>query len=60
MSKMPRIYAESTIERMYRKLALPDETIKLLFDYISAMANLYQLLPLKDACRYCAVIFRTR
>ena len=26
MSKMPRIYAESTIERMYRKLALPDET----------------------------------
>lgn len=49
MSKMPRIYADSTIERMYRKLALPDETIKLLFNYLSAMANLYQLLPLKDA-----------
>ena len=49
MSKMPRIYAESTIERMYRKLALPDETIGLLFDYLSAMSNLYQLLPLKDA-----------
>lgn len=49
MKKFPRIYAESTITRMYKKLALPQETISLLHDYFDAFANLYQVLPLKDA-----------
>lgn len=33
MKKFPRMYAESTIARMYKKLALPEETI-LLFTII--------------------------
>ncbi|MDY4586985.1 MAG: SEC-C metal-binding domain-containing protein [Oscillospiraceae bacterium] len=49
MSKFPRIYAASTIERMYKKLTLPPETTALLFDYFTAMANFYEVLPLKDA-----------
>lgn len=49
MSRFPRIYAESTIARMNKKLALPQETMSLLYDYFEAFANLYQLLPLKDA-----------
>ena len=49
MSKFPRIYAESTITRMYKKLGLPDETVSLLHDYFDAFSNLYQVLPLKDA-----------
>lgn len=49
MKKFPRIYAESTITRMYKKLALPEETISLLHDYFDAFANLYKVLPLKDA-----------
>lgn len=49
MSRFPRIYAESTIARMNKKLALPQETMSLLYDYFKAFANLYQLLPLKDA-----------
>ena len=51
MSRFPRIYAESTITRMNKKLALPQETMSLLYDYFEAFANLYQLLPLKDAYR---------
>ena len=49
MSRFPRIYAESTITRMNKKLALPQETMSLLYDYFEAFANLYQLLPLKYA-----------
>ena len=49
MKKFPRIYAESTITRMYKKLALPQETIALLHDYFDAFSNLYQVLPLRDA-----------
>lgn len=49
MSKFPRMYAESTITRMYKKLGLPDETVSLLHDYFDAFSNLYQVLPLKDA-----------
>lgn len=49
MSKFPRVYAESTITRMYKKLGLPDETVSLLHDYFDAFSNLYQVLPLKDA-----------
>lgn len=49
MSRFPRVYAESTIARMNKKLALPQETMSLLYDYFEAFANLYQLLPLKDA-----------
>ena len=48
MSRFPRVYAESTIARMNKKLALPQETMSLLYDYFEAFANLYQLLPLKD------------
>lgn len=49
MSRFPRVYAESTIARINKKLALPQETMSLLYDYFEAFANLYQLLPLKDA-----------
>ena len=49
MSRFPSIYAESTINRMYKKLALPEKTVRLLFDYFSAMAALYEVLPLRDA-----------
>lgn len=49
MKKLPRIYAESTITRMYKKLALPQETIALLHDYFDAFSNLYQVLSLRDA-----------
>lgn len=49
IKKFPRIYAESTITRMYKKLALPQETISLLHDYFNAFSNLYQVLPLSDA-----------
>lgn len=49
MSKFPRMFAESTIARMYKKLGLPDETVSLIYDYFDAFANLYQVLPLKDS-----------
>lgn len=51
MSRFPRMFAESTIARMYKKLNLPAETVSLLHDYFDAFANLYQVLPLKDAFR---------
>ena len=51
MSKFPRVYAECIIARMNKKLALRQETMSLLYDYFEAFANLYQLLPLKDACK---------
>ena len=49
MSKFPRIYAESTLTRMHKKLELSDETVQLLYDYFDAFSNFYQRLPLKDA-----------
>lgn len=49
MSKFPRMYAESTLKRMYGKLGLHEETINLLHDYFLAFANFYFILPLKDA-----------
>ena len=49
MSKFPRIFAESTLNRMKKKLNLPEEKIKLLYDYFEAFSNFYQLLSLKDA-----------
>ena len=49
MSKFPRSFAESTLNRMKKKLNLPEEKIKLLYDYFEAFSNFYQLLSLKDA-----------
>lgn len=49
MSRLPRIYAESTIKRMRSKLELPEETVGLLYDYFEAFANFYELMPLRDA-----------
>lgn len=49
MSRFPRQYAESTLNRMYKKLELSDDIIKLLEDYFDAFANLYNILPLEDA-----------
>lgn len=49
MSKLPRIYAESTLKRMYAKLGLPNEAVELLHRYFDAFVNLYFVLPLKDA-----------
>ena len=37
MSRFPRVYAESTIARMNKKLALPQETMSLLYDYFEAL-----------------------
>ncbi len=49
MSKFPRMFAESTLKRMYGKLGLPEEAVGLLHDYFHAFANFYYILPLKDA-----------
>lgn len=49
MKRFPRIYAESTIARMYKKLDLPSETTDLLHRYFNAFCNLYQILSLRDA-----------
>lgn len=49
MSRFPRQYDESTLNRMYKKLELSDDIIKLLEDYFDAFANLYNILPLEDA-----------
>ena len=49
MKKFPRVYAESTISRMYRKLELPEETVELLNRYFVAFSTFYEILPLKDA-----------
>lgn len=49
MSKFPRMYAESTLTRMHKKLDLPEETVKLLYDYFDAFSNFYLRLPLYDA-----------
>ena len=48
MSRFPRIYAESTINRMYRKLDLSEEAIHLLHDYFNALSNYYHRISLKD------------
>lgn len=49
MSRFPRQYAESTLNRMYKKLKLSEGDIKLLEDYFDAFSNLYNILPLRDA-----------
>lgn len=49
MSKFPRMYAESTLKRMYAKLGLPEETVSLLHNYFLAFAEFYAILPLNDA-----------
>jgi hypothetical protein len=51
MKNFPKEYAESTIKRMNKQLALPDETRSLLYDYFEAIANFYEVLPLNDAYR---------
>ena len=49
MSNLPRMYAESTLTRMYKKLAISDDTVKLLHQYFVAYSNFYNLIPLKLA-----------
>lgn len=49
MSRFPRQFAESTLNRMYKKLELSEDDIKLLEDYFDAFSNLYNILPLEDA-----------
>ncbi len=45
----PKPYAESTLKRLYSKLALPRETVDLLHSYFDAMANLYGVIKLSKA-----------
>jgi len=42
------MYAESTLKRMYKKLDLSEEIIKLLHDCFEVFVNFYQRLSLKD------------
>lgn len=49
--KYPRSFAESTIARMRKKLNMPNEDLKLLEDYFTAISNFYEILPLCDAFR---------
>lgn len=49
MSSFPRTYAESTLKRMYKKLTISDDTVKLLHQYFVAYSNFYNLIPLKLA-----------
>lgn len=49
MSSFPRMFADSTLKRMYKKLTISDETVNLLHLYFKAFSNFYELIPLKMA-----------
>ena len=49
MSSFPRMFADSTLKRMYKKLTISDETVNLLHQYFKAFSNFYELIPLKMA-----------
>lgn len=49
MKRFPRIYAESTLKRMYSKLNLDTEQIELLRQYFNAFSNLYNIIPMRKA-----------
>lgn len=49
MKKFPRIYAESTLKRMYSKLNLETEQIELIRQYFAAFSNLYGIITMRKA-----------
>ena len=49
MKRFPRIYAESTLKRMYSKLNLEDKQIELLRRYFDAFSNLYGIITMRKA-----------
>lgn len=46
---MKREYNMSNLPRMYKKLTISDDTVKLLHQYFVAYSNFYNLIPLKLA-----------
>lgn len=48
MSSFPREYAESTLNRLYSKLGLPQDMVELLHSYFAAFGNFYQILTIKE------------
>ncbi|MDE5770120.1 MAG: SEC-C domain-containing protein [Ruminococcus sp.] len=49
MKRFPRIYAESTLKRMYSKLNLEYKQIELLRRYFDAFSNLYGIITMRRA-----------
>lgn len=49
MSDFPQFYKKSKLDEMYARLALPDDTIKLLHDYFIAFGEFYYIISLRDA-----------
>lgn len=49
MKRFPRIYAESTLKRMYSKLNLETEQIELIRQYFDAFSNLYGIITMRKA-----------
>lgn len=49
MKEFPRMYAESTLKRMYSKLNLEESQIELLRQYFDAFSNLYGIISMRKA-----------
>jgi hypothetical protein len=47
--EFPKIYTPFRLNRMYKKLGMPEETVRLLHTYFDAMARLYGVIPLRKA-----------
>lgn len=43
----PEVYSPKKLKKLYAELGLPSETITLLHNYLSAMSNLYGIIPLR-------------
>lgn len=49
MKRFPRVYAESTLKRMYSKLNLNTEQIELLRQYFDTFSNFYGIITMRKA-----------
>ncbi len=49
MADFPELYEKEKLDEMYAQLGLSEETLTLLWDYFSAFAEFYHILPLHDA-----------
>lgn len=47
--ELPELYDRRTLNRMYREIPMKDTTSRLLRKYFTAMANLYGIIPLREA-----------
>lgn len=45
----PELYDRRTLNRMYREIPMKDTTSRILRKYFTAMANLYGIIPLREA-----------